>query len=69
MPVPQQCKTKTKGDVLQCSLCPYACQFSSIMKRHMVTHTGEKPYACPHCGKRCARKEHLKRHLEVHKKK
>lgn len=36
----------------ECSLCPFTARFSGHLKRHMRTHTGAKPFACPHCSYR-----------------
>ncbi|XP_050728473.1 broad-complex core protein isoforms 1/2/3/4/5-like isoform X14 [Eriocheir sinensis] len=33
------------------------------LERHMLTHTGEKPYQCPHCPHRTNRNGNLKTHL------
>ncbi|GFU83062.1 transposable element Tcb1 transposase [Trichonephila clavipes] len=40
-----------KEDVLKCPYCPYSAAFNSILKRHILTHTGERPFTCTVCHK------------------
>ncbi|XP_071530995.1 uncharacterized protein [Panulirus ornatus] len=50
----------------QCPFCAYITNRTWYMKKHMLTHTGERPYACPHCPYQASRKDSLKIHLRIH---
>uniref|UniRef100_H3CU86 Zinc finger protein 711 n=1 Tax=Tetraodon nigroviridis TaxID=99883 RepID=H3CU86_TETNG len=47
-----------------CVECAKGFRHPSELKKHMRTHTGEKPYHCPHCEFRCADQSNLKTHIK-----
>ncbi|GBM51293.1 Zinc finger protein 358 [Araneus ventricosus] len=49
----------------RCRLCQYRSSKTSSMKHHVRTHTGERPFSCPHCCQTFARKEHVIRHIRT----
>lgn len=36
----------------QCSQCSFASKNKKDLRRHMLTHTNEKPFSCHLCGQR-----------------
>ncbi|XP_022644400.1 sal-like protein 3 [Varroa destructor] len=52
----------------QCSFCNFLGVTPSHIKRHILTHTGERPFECPLCPRRFTQKVHLKYHInKTHK--
>uniref|UniRef100_A0A8C1J8F6 Zinc finger protein 711 n=1 Tax=Cyprinus carpio TaxID=7962 RepID=A0A8C1J8F6_CYPCA len=47
-----------------CVECAKGFRHPSELKKHMRTHTGEKPYHCEHCDFRCADQSNLKTHIK-----
>ncbi|XP_051928989.1 zinc finger protein 271-like [Hippocampus zosterae] len=67
-------KKKSDGDLTYhaetklyiCSGCGKTFTNKSVLRNHMVTHTGEKPFACSVCDKRFSFKQNMRRHMAIH---
>lgn len=47
----------------KCPYCPHVSNFSANIKRHILTHTQERPFVCGICKKSFNQKITLKNHL------
>lgn len=52
-----------------CTVCGRAFPNGFNMRRHHLTHSGERPFPCQTCGKRFTQPSILKKHFRVHEKK
>ncbi|XP_053191109.1 zinc finger protein 721 [Scomber japonicus] len=50
----------------KCHACSKCFPSSSKLQRHMMTHTGQRPFGCEMCGKRFRQKTHLRVHSRTH---
>lgn len=50
----------------QCGVCGKSFIRNEHLRRHVLTHSGEKPHACVTCGKAFSRREHLTKHMRSH---
>lgn len=50
----------------QCHTCLKCFPSVSKLQRHMMTHTGQRPFGCEMCGKRFRQKTHLRVHCRTH---
>ncbi|KAG1969501.1 ras-responsive element-binding protein 1 isoform X2 [Pimephales promelas] len=48
---------------MTCPFCPRLFPWASSLQRHMLTHTGQKPYPCPQCESFFSTKSNCERHL------
>lgn len=55
--------TKNEDGRFACQLCDRSYTHAKHLKRHMMRHTGQKPYSCSWCSARFTRPDIRKRHV------
>lgn len=55
------------GSGYKCNYCSYVAKYPSVLKRHLVTHSDQKPFVCNICSTAVKRKCTLQQHyMNVH---
>jgi len=49
-----------------CNICKETIKDSSYFKKHVRSHSGNRPHECPVCGKSYIQKSHLTVHMSIH---
>ncbi|GFT42333.1 hypothetical protein NPIL_658551 [Nephila pilipes] len=49
-----------------CTECGYSTMRKADLWKHMVVHTGFRPFTCEICSKSFKRKDHLELHIRTH---
>jgi len=56
-----------KFKICECGECGARFKKRTVLTKHMIIHTGKRPFICEECGSAFTQQGHIRRHLAVHK--
>lgn len=63
LPIKKKSAYSSAPNRVSCPYCHRKFPWSSSLRRHVLTHTGQKPFKCPHCTLLFTTKSNCDRHL------
>jgi len=66
LPIKEEVQVKREKKRHHCLECGKSFAVKFHLRRHLMTHSGEKPFQCNKCGQAFSQKAHLKSHLDLH---
>ena len=64
--IPEEKPQKEQENTFACNKCQFKTKHQFAMKRHVSgVHDKVRAYECEFCGKKCAQKFHLLKHIEI----
>ncbi|KAJ9594206.1 hypothetical protein L9F63_014366, partial [Diploptera punctata] len=51
---------------IECMICGHKTKHKTALRRHMLIHTGERPFECEFCGGKFADRSTLVNHRRIH---
>ncbi|XP_043920794.1 ras-responsive element-binding protein 1 [Protopterus annectens] len=64
----RQHNSDTGGSDHSCSICGKSLSSASSLDRHMLVHSGERPYRCSVCSQSFTTNGNMHRHMKIHEK-
>jgi len=59
---------RNKGKTHECEICKKICKDAHDLRKHVRTHTGEKPFKCQVCQQRFFQSSSQKIHEKTHQR-
>ncbi|XP_017002016.2 zinc finger protein 160 [Drosophila takahashii] len=56
-------KEEGGAEWFSCDQCEFRARIKSLLRRHSLVHSGQKPHQCPHCDFQCSTTDNLRKHI------
>lgn len=62
----QQPEDMYNSNTYTCRFCGLNCDNPSRLKKHLLSHSGDRPFVCSVCGASFRQKSHVTQHFAIH---